>query len=194
MNISMLLIVTIADWELLRLSNMLITISLGSRFSVTRGSHLYVPCRSVCNRNQNRIKRSKHSLRANQGIKGASKLWKSRIRNAWLQFDLWPIKNQAIKGSQKGRSSDQAHFLPIKNLDPGHKHFNRQHVSDYPLSYSLTAGSTPKQKICVHHRIRTRLHRTALATLHCLIFFFFCMQLHSINEEKVICYQLELGK
>ena len=36
--------VTIADWELLRLSNMLTTISLGSRFSVTRGSHFYMSC------------------------------------------------------------------------------------------------------------------------------------------------------
>jgi len=33
----------------------------------------------------------------------------------------------------KGRSSAQAHFLLIKDLDPGHKRFNRQHISDYPL-------------------------------------------------------------
>ena len=40
------------------------------------------------------------------------------------------------KESLEGRSSDQAHFLPIKNLHPGWKHFNGQHISDYPLNDS----------------------------------------------------------
>ena len=52
-----------------------------------------------------------------------------RIKNTPLQFDLWPIKNQAIKSFLKGRSSDQAHFLLIKKyLDPSRKRFNRRHT------------------------------------------------------------------
>ena len=47
---------------------------------------------------------------------------------AWPQFDLsLIIKKQATKSSRR----DQAHFLPIQNLDAGYKRFNRLHMSDY---------------------------------------------------------------
>ena len=36
-----------------------------------------------------------------------------RIKNVWLQFDLWPIKNQAIKSFRW--SSDQAQFFWSKS-------------------------------------------------------------------------------
>ena len=85
---------------------------------ITRGSHLYVPCRSICDRNQNRIKRSKHFLRANQGIKGTSKLRKSRIKNARLQFDLWPVKNQVIKGLRRADQATKHTFCRSKILIP----------------------------------------------------------------------------
>ena len=45
-----------------------------------------------------------------------------------LTFD--PLK---IKQSRASERNDQAHSLPIQNLDPGHKRFYRRHVSDYPL-------------------------------------------------------------
>ena len=92
----------------------------------TRGSHLYVPYRNVCDRDQNRIKRSKHFLRADQGIKGTSELRKSG-KNVWLQFASLTRTKSSDQGPQKGQSSDQAHFLPIKNLDRGCKRFNRRH-------------------------------------------------------------------
>ena len=50
--------------------------------------------------------------------------------NAWLQFDLWPLKYQAINSF---RRDNQA----IKNLDPSHKCFNRWHISGYPLTFDL---------------------------------------------------------
>ena len=94
---------------------------------------------SICDQDQNWIKQSKIFLRADQWIKITSKLQKYakiKIKNAQIQFDLWPIKTQAIKDALiVGQSRDQAHFLPIKNLDPGHKHFNRWHKW-LPLAYS----------------------------------------------------------
>ena len=45
---------------------------------IARVSHLYVSCRSVCDRDQNWIKQSKPFLRVNQGIKVTSKLQKSK--------------------------------------------------------------------------------------------------------------------
>ena len=52
-----------------------------------------------------------------------------RIKNAQFQFDLWPVKKWSDQELLKRWSSDQAHFLPIKNLDPGRKCFNRRHTS-----------------------------------------------------------------
>ena len=56
-----------------------------------------------------------------------------QIKHARQQLDLWPVINQVIKCIRREQSSNQAHFLPIKNLDPGGKHFNRWHISDYIL-------------------------------------------------------------
>ena len=99
----------------------------------SRGNHLHVPCRSVCDRDQNWIKRSKPFWGADQGIKVTSKLLK--INNQERTTAMWPLtlENQAIKSLRREQSSDQPHFLPIKKLDRGHKHFYRWHVSDYPL-------------------------------------------------------------
>ena len=55
----------------------------------SRGSHLYVPCRSVCNRDQNWIKRSKPFLRADQAIKVTSELWKSKDQERVAP--IWPL-------------------------------------------------------------------------------------------------------
>ena len=51
--------------------------------------------------------------------------------------------NLTIKSLRRERSSDQAHFLPIKELDHDHKCFNRQHLGDYPLmdGHALVDGS-----------------------------------------------------
>ena len=104
------------------------------QYWVSRGSHLYVLCRSVCNRDQNWIKRSKPFRGADQGIKVTSELLK--INNQEHTAAIWPLtlENQAIKSLWRGRSSDQAHFLPIKKFDLGRKCFYRRHISDYPLS------------------------------------------------------------
>ena len=76
-----------------------------------KGSHLYVPCKSVCDQDQNWIKWSKPFLRANQRVKVAFEPQKSQDQNTWLEFDLWPIKNQAIKSFRKEWWSDQAQFF-----------------------------------------------------------------------------------
>ena len=52
-----------------------------------------------------------------KGLRSPPNCKNQRIKNTQLQFDLWPIK-----------SSNQAHFLLIKNLDPGRKCFSRRHT------------------------------------------------------------------
>ena len=43
---------------------------------------------------------------------------------------------EAFATGFKTESSDQAHFLPIKKLDHGRKHFYRRYISDYPLPWA----------------------------------------------------------
>ena len=87
---------------------------------LSRGSQLYmtVLCRNICDRDQNWIKRTKpffESWSRDQGSPQTAKIKGSRTCSS--NFDLWPIK-----------SSHQAHFLLIKNLDPGRKCFSRRHT------------------------------------------------------------------
>ena len=124
----------------------------------TRGSHLYVTCWSVCDRDQdfwssksvldrligpsedqNRIKRSKHFLRADQGIKGASELRKSRIKNAWLQSNLWPVNDR--KRFYTGHISDyidNVYIIYARIILPGKpsKLYETEHP-DWVLSLKL---------------------------------------------------------
>ena len=62
-------------------------------------------------------------------IKGSrvAKINRSKTHGCNLTFN--PLKTSA-QGPQKETIKQ---FLPIKSLDPGHKHLNRQHVSDYLL-------------------------------------------------------------
>jgi len=59
---------------------------------------------------------------------------------------------------QRKRSSNWTHFLPIKNLDLGHKGFNRQHISDNPLNMLPIAGqhissvNVTNQTLIMKHR------------------------------------------
>ena len=64
------------------------------------------------------------------------------MRGCNLTFDP---ENQAIKGLGTERSTNQAHFLAIKNFNCSHKLFNRRHISDYPLMWltSLGRGTAP---------------------------------------------------
>ena len=94
---------------------------------------------------------------ANQGIKVTSELLKinnqqskinnqqSTIKNQECTTAMWPLTlwNQAIKSLRRVRSSDQAHFLPIKKPNCSRKRFYRQHVRDYPLQ-------TTKRKLCAY--------------------------------------------
>ena len=95
-----------------------------------KGCHLHVLCRRFAT--WIKIESSDQSPLWGP-IKVASKLLKSTDQR--LKFDLWPLtlKNQAIKSLRREQSSDQAHFLLIKNFDCGCKRFNRWHISDYPL-------------------------------------------------------------
>ena len=45
-----------------------------------------------------------------------------------------------IKRSRASEGNDQAYFLLIKNLNLGHKLFNRQHISDHLLKILDTRG------------------------------------------------------
>ena len=59
-----------------------------------------------------------------------------KIKGSRTAGPIWPLipKNQAIMQELlKGRSSNLAHFLLIKIVDPHRKRFNRRHISDYPL-------------------------------------------------------------
>ena len=66
---------------------------------------LYVPCRSVCDRDQNWIKWSKPFWGADQEIKVTSKLLK--VNNQDRAAAMWPLtlENQAIKSLRRERSS-----------------------------------------------------------------------------------------
>ena len=69
-------------------------------------------------------------------IKVTSKLRKSKdLKHA---APIRPLTCKKSSGQEllKGRSSDQAikHTFWQSNLDPGHKCFNRWHISDYPLN------------------------------------------------------------
>ena len=70
---------------------------------------------------------------ADQGIKVASKLQKAKDQERVCPI-ISPLNHKKSSNQEllKGRSSDQAHFLLIKDLDPGHQRFNRRHMSDYP--------------------------------------------------------------
>ena len=52
--------------------------------------------------------------------------WVNNTKNVWPPSCL-PTVNQVIKSF----GWQWSQFLPTKNLDPGHKHFNRWHISDY---------------------------------------------------------------
>ena len=95
-------------------------LGLTGSYPMTRGSHLYVPCRSVCDWDQNRIK---PFWEADQGIKVTSELLKSTD-----QEHVAAIENQAIKSLRRKRSStlfaielgayglDKDHALPEEKL------------------------------------------------------------------------------
>ena len=90
----------------------------------------------------------------NQGIKVTSKL-QQRTKNVQLQSDLWPIKNQVIKSFRRNDQAVKHTFLPIKNLDPSCKCFNRQRTSDYPSPFCFQyVTDTENQWYCGKERVR----------------------------------------
>ena len=58
-----------------------------------------------------------------EGDLWAGKIIKLGTCGCNLTFD--PLK---IKSSRASEGNDQAHFLPIKNLDPSRKLFNKWHI------------------------------------------------------------------
>ena len=89
-------------------------------------SHLYVPCRSVWSK-LNQVIRALF-----RRIKVTSELLKSS--NQECVSAIWPLTLR--------KSSNQAHFLLIKNLDTSRKHFNRWHICDHHLILSSTNVQT----------------------------------------------------
>ena len=80
-----------------------------------------------------------------------------------------------LTGSQsmnrRERSSDQAHFLPIRHFDRRRKCFNRQHISHYPLFMAfLTCKLEPVE---ARHSIH-RLLRWNLTSPFCLTRWLYC--------------------
>ena len=80
---------------------------------ISRGSHLYVTCRSICDRDQNWIKQTIKALFGGRSRhQGDLRTPKNRwIKNVWLQLDLRTLK---IKQSRASEGNNQAHFLLIK--------------------------------------------------------------------------------
>ena len=77
----------------------------------SRGSYLYVPCRSICDQDRKYwIKQSKPLLGP---IKVTSELPKSTIKNMQLQFGLWPLE---IKRSRASEGNNQEHFCRSKDF------------------------------------------------------------------------------
>ena len=70
-------------------------------------------CRSVCDWDQ---KWSKSFFRADQGIKVTFEPQKSKDQDVQLHFDLWPIKNQAIRTSEGNNQVIKRNFCKSKIL------------------------------------------------------------------------------
>ena len=78
-----------------------------------QGVVIYVPCRRVCDRDQNWIKWLKPFLRADQEIKVTSKLRKSKDQECVAPIRPLTHKKSSDHELLKGQSSDQLHFLPM---------------------------------------------------------------------------------
>ena len=98
---------------------------------MARGSHFYVPCRSICNQDQNWIKWSKPFWGTDQGIKVTSKLLKinNQEHGCNLTFDPWKSSDQE---PQEGLIKQSSTLFADQKLDRGRKCFNRRHISGYP--------------------------------------------------------------
>jgi len=98
--------------------------------TISRGSHIHITCRSVCDRDQNGIKLLTFFFGANQGIKMNSERLISTDQHifldsteAWLRFVLWiPVKssdweprNGTIKQSRT-ISTDQDSWSRLQTL------------------------------------------------------------------------------
>ena len=68
--------------------------------------------------------------------------------------------DQAIKGLETERSSDQGRFSPIKILDPGRKRFYRRRVCDYtPCDVVCIVETLLDGKICDQElRVMNKTH------------------------------------
>ena len=78
-------------------------------------SHLYVPCRSVCDQDQNWIKQSKplfESRSRDQGNLWTAKIKGSRMRGCNLTFD--PLKSRQSRASE-GNDQATKHFVNQKS-------------------------------------------------------------------------------
>jgi len=75
--------------------------------TMARGGHIDVACRSVCDQDQNGIKRSTFFLGADQGIKTNSERLKSSDQCTFYVLSFELLWNQAIKSLGTERSSDQ---------------------------------------------------------------------------------------
>lgn len=93
--------------------------------SLQWGSHLDIPCWSICDRNQN------WSRPFFQGIKVTSKLQESRTFSCSLTFE--PLKIRSSRVSEVNSQVIKHTFCQIKNLEPSRQHFSRQTYKWIPL-------------------------------------------------------------
>ena len=102
------------DMQLAKIFCMHLAFPLFCIFS--KDNHLYVPCGSICDWDQNWIKRSKPFCRADQGAKVTSKLLK--INDQELTAAMWPftLENQAIRASKGNDQAIKHTFCQSKNL------------------------------------------------------------------------------
>ena len=96
--------------------------------SNARGLHLYVPCKSVCDRDQSVIARKVVCLRANQGNLWSNHAWS--IKNARLcnlTYDPWKTKrSRTLEGNNQLIKLAHFSLIPVRR-----KRFNRWHESAY---------------------------------------------------------------
>ena len=87
-------------------------------YSDLRSCHSYVPCKSVCDQDQNWIKQSKPFLKTSQGIMVTSKLRKSKGQECMVAIQ---------KGTNKWSFCPSKILIPVTNVSTG----DIWHISDY---------------------------------------------------------------
>ena len=96
--------------------------------------------------------------------------WVNNTKNVWP-----PICPSTVNQVIKSFGWQWSQFPPTKNLDPGHKHFNRWHISDYQhldwflLAYTSWRKHTQKY---IHYILILRHTQVGSILLVCQLFYY----------------------